>query len=152
MPPMPPDKKSKPAEPKAKVITDPLSPFVGEVLLHTRKKIGMKQKVAAKNAGMSDATLRKIEDGELPVSYEYLDKICPVLKVERDEILLEAGIRFCLSLIKTLGRNPNVLVSKLREEILENVDARHQAERRQIDAQLHWNSLLFFKGKFFIQD
>jgi transcriptional regulator with XRE-family HTH domain len=138
----------KPAEPPV----DPLSPFVGKLLTQAREKAGMKQEVVAGKAGMSDTTLRKVEDGLGPLRNKYLDAICPVLGLDRDVVLLEAAGFLWVSLLEKLALDPEGPIPQLRERLLEAVDARHQAERQEIDVKLLWDSALFFKKKFLIQD
>jgi transcriptional regulator with XRE-family HTH domain len=126
---------------------DPLSPFVGPLLLEAREAADVKQETVANKAGISDTTLRRIENGVGPLSNDYLQKICKALKLNPDLILLEGTIALWLSLLQKLARDPEGPIPFLREKILDAVDERQRAERKEIDARLLWDSLLFFKDK-----
>jgi transcriptional regulator with XRE-family HTH domain len=137
-------KREKPVEPPV----DPLSPFVGPLLLHAREAAPLKQETVAKKAGISDTTLRRIENGVGPLSNDYLRAICGALKLNPDLVLLEATIGLWESLLKRLAQDPQGPIPLLRSQVLEAVDARHEAERRETDAKLLWDSLLFYKTQF----
>ena len=142
---MAPRKESKkPLEPPV----DPLSPFVGPLLLHAREVAGLKQEVVARKAGISDTTLRRIENGVGPLRNDYLMDICKVLGLNPDLVLLEALTPLWLAVAEKLARDPMGPVPFLREKVMAAVDARHQAERKEIDAKLFWDSFLFFKMKY----
>lgn len=130
---------------------DPFSPLVGKILRRARKKNDMKQEVVAKKAGMSDTTLRWIEQGKLRVSHENLDAICPLLKLDRDVVLLEAAIALSDLQIKKLARDPGERIARSREKVLEAVRARHRAEHEEIEAKLLWDSALFFEAQLVVR-
>jgi hypothetical protein len=98
----------------------------------------LKQEVAAQQVGMSYATLRGMETGALRLSLEYLDKVCPVYHFH----------------LKKLARDPSEQIVGRLEQVLEAVDARHKAERKEAEAKLLWDGhlLLCTKKKLVIQD
>jgi hypothetical protein len=114
----------------------------------------LKQEVAAQQVGMSDATLRGMETGALRLSLEYLDKVCPVYQLNSSLVLAEAASALYDFHLKKLARDPSEQIVGRLEQVLEAVDARHQAERKEAEAKLLWDGhlLLCTKKKFVIQD
>ncbi len=136
----------KPVEPPA----DPLSPFLGPLLLRARQKAEMKQEVVASKAGMSDATLRKIENGLFSPQNEQLVAICKAVGLNHDVVLLEAATSLSQTLLERLGRDPDLDLHGLREKMIAAVKARHQSELEEIEAKLSWGRLLYLKTKRFV--
>jgi transcriptional regulator with XRE-family HTH domain len=136
----------KPVEPPA----DPLSPFLGPLLLRARQKAEMKQEVVASKAGMSDATLRKIENGLFSPQNEQLEAICKTVGLNQDVVLLEAATSLAQTLLERLGRDPDLDLHGLREKMIAIAKARHQLELEALETQLSWGSLLYLKAKEFV--
>jgi transcriptional regulator with XRE-family HTH domain len=136
----------KPVEPSA----DPLSPYLGPVLLRARQKADMKQEVVASKAGMSDATLRKIENGSYSPQNEQLELICKALGLNHDMVLLEASTSLAQSLLERLGRDPSLDLHGLREKRISIVKARHQLELEEVEAEFSQDSLLYLQTKKFV--
>jgi len=136
----------KPVEPPA----DPLSPFLGPLLLRARQRADMKQEVVAAKAGMSDATLRKIENGSYSPQNEQLESICKALGLNHDIVLLEASTSLAQSLLERLGRDQNLDLHGLREKRIAIVKARHQLELEEVEAEFSQDSLMYLKTKKFV--
>ena len=62
---------------------------VGNRLLAFRKRMGMTQAEVAESAGLSDRTYADIERGTVNMRIETILRICNVLHVTPDEILVE---------------------------------------------------------------
>lgn len=131
---------------------DPFSPLVGKILRCAREKNDMKQEVVAKKAGMSDKTLRWIEQGKLRVSRKDLAAICPLVKLDPDKVLLEAAAAMWDLQLEKLARDPGERIARSREKLLEAVRARHRAEHEEIEAKLLWDSALFFEAQLVARD
>jgi transcriptional regulator with XRE-family HTH domain len=129
---------------------DPLSPFLGPLLLRARQKAGMKQEVVASKAGMSDATLRKIENGLFSPQNEQLESICKALGSNHDVMLLEASTSLAQTLLERLGRDPDLELHGLREKRIATLKARHQLELEEIEDEFSWESLAYLKTKKFV--
>ena len=136
----------KPVEPSA----DPLSPYLGPLLLRARQAAGMKQEVVAAKAGLSDATLRKYENGKGSLYIKDIEAICKILGLNADVVLLEASTTMRGDLLSKLGKNPELPLQDLQEERRAALRARQDAERKELEAELRWNGLLYFKQKKFL--
>jgi transcriptional regulator with XRE-family HTH domain len=136
--------------PKKQVEPSPLSPYLGPLLLRAREAAGMKQDVVAKKAGTSDTTLRKIEHGKIPVEIPRFESICKALGVNSDVILLEASTAMRCDLLEKLGRDPELPLHDLHERRRAALKARHEAELKQLEAQLDCESLSYLKQKKFM--
>lgn len=136
----------KPAEPAA----DPLSPYLGPLLLRARQAAGMKQEVVAAKAGLSDATLRKYENGKGSLYKQDIESLCQILGLNSDVVLLEASTAMRGDLLERLGRSPELPLNDLQEERRAALKARQDAERKELEAELRWNGLLYFKQKKFL--
>jgi transcriptional regulator with XRE-family HTH domain len=136
----------KPVEPPA----DPLSPFLGPLLLRARQKAEMKQEAVASKAGMSDATLRKIENGLFSPQSGQLEVICKTVGLNHDVVLLEAATSLAQALLERLGRDPDLDLHGLREKKIALAKLRHQSELEELEVDLSWGSLLYLKTKKFV--
>jgi transcriptional regulator with XRE-family HTH domain len=139
-------KPEKPAEPAA----DPLSPFLGPLLLRARQAVDMKQEIVAEKVKLSDATLRKIEKGQASVPIPLLESICKVLGVNPDVLVLEASTAMRCDLLGRLGRDPELPLYDLQEKRRVALKARHEAELKELEADLSWDSVLYIKQKKFV--
>lgn len=108
----------------------------------------MSQGAVAKKVGISDKTLRNIEKGIGPLPNDYFFPICQVLNLNPDQILLEAIIPFWLSVLEKLTQDPTGPFPALREKLLEALDQRHRAERKEADMKLLWDSVIHFRKSF----
>jgi transcriptional regulator with XRE-family HTH domain len=129
---------------------DPLSPYLGPLLLRARQAAGMKQAVVAVKAGLSDASLRKYESGKGSLYKHQIDSICKVLGVNSDLVLLEASTALRCALLERLGRDPELPLYDLQEKRKAALTARHEAERKELEADLDWDNSLYLKQKKFV--
>ena len=67
---------------------------IGNKLYSVRKKTGMTQAQVAEAAGLSDRTYADIERGSVNMRIESFLKICNVLHVTPNEILIDGGDTF----------------------------------------------------------
>jgi transcriptional regulator with XRE-family HTH domain len=118
--------------------------------LRARQAAGMKQEVVAKKAGLSDASLRKIENGLGPLHNNYIELICKSLGLNYDAVLLEAITNLRCALLERLGRDPESPLYDLQEKRKAALTARHEAERKQLEADLEWDNSLYLKRKMFV--
>jgi transcriptional regulator with XRE-family HTH domain len=110
----------------------------------------MKQAVVAVKAGLSDASLRKYESGKGSLYKHQIDSICKVLGVNADLILLEASTSLRCALLARLGRDPALPLYDLQEKRNAALTARHEAERKELEAELDWDNSLYLKQKKFV--
>ena len=113
----------------------------------------MKQEVAAEKLGISDATLRKVEEGEGSLYLKYLYAICQLLKLSPDMVLYRASGPMWVSLLKKVAQDLNAPpVPPFRKTMLDALDARQQAERKELEAKLLWESALLFNTHLLLQE
>ena len=136
-------KKGKGAD--GKVPNDFLSPFLGKVLRRERKARNRTQEDLAKEMGVNDATLRKIEKGQGadPASVAL---ICKVLGVSYEDVVGEALFSFWRSFHgSTRDHQPLQL---LRQSLLAKFAAYQRVQSELLEAYLEFESFAHFKMKW----
>lgn len=98
---------------------------IGNKLFSFRKKVGMTQAEVAEAAGISDRTYADIERGTVNMRVETLLRICNVLKITPDEILLnekeqEITTENITELLNSISSKERKTVFKLLEVYLKN--------------------------------
>lgn len=78
--------------------------IVGNKLLAFRKKTGLTQAEVAEKAGLSDRTYADIERGTVNMRIETLLRICEVLQITPDDILIEDNPEICSEQEKLMER------------------------------------------------
>ena len=124
---------------------DFLSPFLGPILQRGRKARGRSQEALAKDIGINDATLRKIEKGHGadPASVEL---ICKVLGLDYEDVVGEALFKFWQSFHgSTRDRLPLQL---LRQRLLAKFAAYQRVQSELFEAYLDFESFVHFKMKW----
>lgn len=99
--------------------------LIGNRLYSIRKKTGMTQADVAEKAGISDRTYADIERGTVNMRVETLLRICNVLKITPDEILLnekeqEITTENITELLNSISSKERKTVFKLLETYLKN--------------------------------
>jgi len=110
----------------------------------------MKQEVVARKAGLSDATLRKIETGLGPLNNGDIESICKALELNSDAAVLEASTALRYSLLEKLGRDPELSIYDQQDKIRDAARTRHEAELKELEAKLSWERFLYLKQRKFV--
>lgn len=66
--------------------------IIGNKLLGVRKRLGLTQAEVAEEAGLSDRTYADIERGSVNMRLETFLRICKVLHVSPDAVLIESNV------------------------------------------------------------
>lgn len=99
---------------------------IGNKLYSIRKTTGMTQAEVAEAAGISDRTYADIERGTVNMRVETLLRICNVLKITPDEILLmenekEITTENIIELLNDFSSKDKKIAFKILEAYLKNI-------------------------------
>src|SRR5437868_10387852 len=122
---------------------DFLGPSLGRILLRARKVRGIKQEDLAKQIGINDATLRRIEAGQ-GARPAYVRSICEALDLHYEEIVAEALFdlwRGFHGSPEGAGRMP---LQMLRDNLFEQLDAYQKSQRGLFEAFFEFQSFVHF--------
>jgi len=124
---------------------DFLSPFLGPILLRGRKADGRSQERLAREIGINDATLRKIEKGQGadPASVQM---ICKTLGLDYEDVVSEALFTFWRDFHGTTpGRRP---LERLLQRLRAKFAAYQKGQSELLEAYLEFESFVHFKMKW----
>lgn len=97
---------------------------IGNKLYYFRKKVGMTQAEVAESAGISDRTYADIERGTVNMRVETLLRICSVLKITPNDILLteaEDPVEDLSKIIGDLSPNRRKTAIKILEAYIKGI-------------------------------
>ena len=126
---------------------DILGPSLGRILLRARKARTIKQEDLARQIGINDATLRRIEAGQ-GARPAYVKSICEALGLSYEEVVTEALFdlwRGFHSGTEGAGRVP---LQMFRDSLFEKLDAYQKSQRALFEAYFDFESFVHFKMKW----
>ena len=126
---------------------DILGPSLGKILLRARKARTIKQEDLARQIGVNDATLRRIEAGQ-GARPAYVKSICQALHLSYEEVVTEALFDLWQGLhggAEGAGRAP---LQTFRDSLAEKLDAYQKSQRALFEAYFEFESFVHFKMKW----
>jgi len=126
---------------------DILGPSLGKILLRARRARTIKQEELARQIGINDATLRRIEAGQ-GARPAYVKSICEALGLSYEEVVMEALFDLWRGFHKgTEGAGPAPL-QMFRDSLFEKLDAYQESQRALFEAYFEFESFVHFKMKW----
>jgi transcriptional regulator with XRE-family HTH domain len=126
---------------------DILGPSLGKVLLRARRARTIKQEDLARQIGVNDATLRRIEAGQ-GARPAYVKSICEALNLSYEEVVTEALFDLWRGFQGGPEGAERVPLQRFRDSLVEKFDAYQKSQRALFEAYFEFESFVHFKMKW----
>ena len=126
---------------------DILGPSLGKILLRARRERTIKQEELARQIGINDATLRRIEAGQ-GARPAYVRSICEALGLSYEEVVTEALFDLWRGFHKSTEGAGQAPLQVFRDSLFEKFDAYQESQRALFEAYFEFESFVHFKTKW----